>query len=146
MEMKLVLGEGLRKKLIEKARGSPVEVCGFLFGKKTDEMLQVVEVRFVPNRLNSPRAFEMEPEAMLEALEWGEERKLDVVGIFHSHLGCPAVPSERDLRGMLLWPVVWLIFSDVEGLRAWVLENEQTREVEIEVGGGEERQAMSSTS
>lgn len=114
---------------IVKAAGKrDIEVCGFLFGHGGE----VEEIAFVTNRLNSRSAFEMEPVEMVKVLEEAERNGLEVVGIFHSHVGCPPEPSERDLRGMERWPVVWLIVGKGE-YRAWRLGDGGLEEVTVVV-------------
>jgi len=129
----LTIRQGELSRIINVARKSGVEICGFLFGGREGDAFTVKEIRFVQNRLNSPTAFEMEPLEMVKAIDDAEERGLEVVGIFHSHLKCPPRPSGRDLEGMELWPVVWLIVDDKGNHGAFVLEGEKVREVEVEV-------------
>ncbi|CAI1493256.1 Desampylase [Thermococcus nautili] len=129
--MRLIIGREIIKMLIEMTKNANVEVCGFLLGRRDGEGVLVSEVRKVRNRLNSPSAFEMEPVEMVRVIDEAEERGLEVVGIFHSHLKCPPVPSERDLEGMRNWPVVWLIVTPEGEVRAWVLREGEVEEVEI---------------
>ncbi len=128
--MELVIRNEHLNEILEKAGKSSVEICGFLFGRITDGKAIVEEIRFIPNRLNSPSAFEMDPLEMVRAIDEAEEKGLEVVGIFHSHL-CAPVPSLRDLKGMELWPVVWLIAGSDGSCRAFVLEEGKTREIQI---------------
>lgn len=129
--MKLIIRLEDLKAIIKTAKRSAVEICGFLFGRRKRDGFIVEEVRFVPNRLNSPMAFEMEPVEMVKAIDAAEERALEVVGIFHSHVGCPPVPSGRDLKGMRLWPVVWLIVDDNGNYGAYVLEDGKVRRIPV---------------
>nr|WP_297436065.1 M67 family metallopeptidase [Thermococcus sp.] len=131
--MGLIIQQDNLKAVIKMAERSTVEVCGFLFGRWKGGNFIVEEVRFVPNRLNSPTAFDMEPVEMVTAIDEAEERGLEVVGIFHSHLKCPPVPSGRDLKGMRLWPVVWLIVDEKGNYWAYVLKDEEINELEVEV-------------
>ncbi len=117
-------------KIITLTKEFGVEICGFLFGTREGENLIVEEVRFIPNRLSGD-AFEMEPLEMVRAIDDAEKRGLEVVGIFHSHLKCPPRPSGRDLKGMRLWPVVWLIVDEKGNYGAFVLEGDKIREVEV---------------
>ncbi|WP_258083935.1 M67 family metallopeptidase [Thermococcus thermotolerans] len=135
--MRLIIRQDDLKAIIKMAERSTVEVCGFLFGRRKGENFIVEEVRFVPNRLNSPTAFEMEPVEMVNVIDEAEERGLEVVGIFHSHLKCPPVPSGRDLKGMRLWSVAWLIVDERGNYGAYVLKNEEIRELEVEITGKE---------
>lgn len=58
----------------------------------------------------SPYSFSIEPSEVLKAYHEAEEKRLEVVGIFHSHPANPS-PSSTDARYMELNPVVWLIYS-----------------------------------
>ncbi|NJE29611.1 M67 family peptidase [Thermococcus sp. 18S1] len=131
--MRLIIRQVDLKEIIKMTEKSDVEICGFLFGRREGNDFIVKEIHFIPNRLNSPTAFEMEPLAMVKAIDGAEERGLEVVGIFHSHLKCPPRPSGRDLRGMRLWPVVWLIVDEKGNYGAFVLEGDKIREVGVEV-------------
>ncbi|GAB6134784.1 M67 family metallopeptidase [Thermococcus prieurii] len=134
--MRLIIRREIIKMLIKMAKNTNVEVCGFLLGRKEGpEKINflVLEAKQVRNRLDSPSAFEMEPEEMVKVLDEAEARGLEVVGIFHSHLKCPPVPSERDLEGMRNWRVPWLIVTPGGDVRAWILGEGDVEEVEIEV-------------
>ena len=130
--MRLIIRQEDLGMVIERARTSKEEICGFLFGAAGEDV-EVREVRFVRNRLASPVAFEMEPVEMVEALDEAEEKGLEVVGIFHSHLKCPPRPSRRDLKGMELWPVVWLIVDERGNYGAYVLREGRVEEVEVSI-------------
>ncbi|NJE77079.1 M67 family metallopeptidase [Thermococcus sp. ES12] len=130
--MMVIRGEDL-KRIIKAAENSRIEICGMLFGRGSGERIEVEEVRFIPNRLNSAEKFEMEPLEMVRAIDDAEARGLQVVGIFHSHLKCPPRPSGRDLKGMNLWPVVWLIVDDRGNYGAYVLEGDKIREVKVKI-------------
>jgi len=73
----------------------------------------------------------MEPEELVRAIDDAKAKGLEVVGIFHSHLNCPPVPSERDSEGMKNWPVVWLIITPEGDVRAWILGAGGVEEVEL---------------
>jgi proteasome lid subunit RPN8/RPN11 len=121
--MKLVMPRGGVQKISELAKKSPVEVCGFLVGRKEGDSVVVEEIRETRNRLNSPVEFEIDPLEIVEVLDEAEEKGLEVVGIFHSHIKCPPVPSEKDLKGMNMWRNVWLIVTPSGEFQAWILEN-----------------------
>ncbi|NJE85670.1 M67 family peptidase [Thermococcus sp. CX2] len=129
--MMLTIRQEDLKQIIKAAKGSEVEVCGLLFGKRAGDKILVEEVRFITNRLNSPTAFELEPLEMVRAIDEAEERGLEVVGIFHSHVDCPPRPSGRDLAGMRLWQVVWLIVDERGRYGAWVLREGNVEEVSV---------------
>ncbi|WP_367883741.1 M67 family metallopeptidase [Thermococcus peptonophilus] len=120
-------------KIIELAKKSPIEVCGFLLGRKVGNTLTVEEARETRNRLNSPVEFEIDPLEIAEVLDEAEEKGLEIVGIFHSHLKCPPMPSGKDLKGMNLWRNVWLIVTPSGEFRAWTIENGELKELEVEI-------------
>ena len=131
--MRLMIRQEDLRAIIRVAERSEVEVCGFLFGRGEEETFRVEEVRFITNRLNSPTEFEMESLEMIGAIDEAEEKGLEVVGIFHSHPKCPPKPSGRDLSGMELWPVVWLIVDEKENYGAYILKDGRVEEVPVEV-------------
>nr|WP_297063271.1 M67 family metallopeptidase [Thermococcus sp.] len=119
--------------LIEMARNSGIEVCGFLFGRREGDDFIVLEARQITNKLESQDAFEMEPLKMVRAIDEAEKRELEVVGIFHSHINCPPLPSERDLKGMRNWKVPWLIVTPKGDVKAWILGDGGIEEVELSI-------------
>ncbi|MCO6041347.1 M67 family metallopeptidase [Thermococcus alcaliphilus] len=121
------------KEILTNARESKVEICGFLIGRMKGEDAFVDYVVFAENRLNSPVGFEIDPLETLKVLEKAEEEEKEVIGIFHSHLNCPPYPSPRDLKGMDLWRNIWLIVNNTGEYRAFVLENGQIKEINVEV-------------
>jgi len=85
----------------EHARSAaPEEACGLLVGRAGRI------VRAVPAANVSPQprvSFDIHARDLLEledALGEGEE----VVGLYHSHPGGPAIPSSTDLQAMADWP------------------------------------------
>ncbi|PIW34347.1 MAG: peptidase, partial [Nitrosopumilales archaeon CG15_BIG_FIL_POST_REV_8_21_14_020_33_23] len=54
-----------------------------------------------------------------------EDKKMQVVAIFHSHPNSEAYPSETDKKFMQSNPVVWMIYSGVtRDFKAYFLELE----------------------
>ncbi|AEH24020.1 M67 family metallopeptidase [Pyrococcus yayanosii] len=130
--MRLRIPAELLEEIVSAASESNVEVCGFLFGERRGDEWVVRKVTFVKNRLNSPTAFEMEPEDMVKALDDAEKENLEVVGIFHSHVSCPPRPSSKDVKGMTLWPVPWLIVTGHK-VAAFMLEKGKPKEIELKI-------------
>jgi proteasome lid subunit RPN8/RPN11 len=69
---------------------------------------------------------------------YARERKLDVVGNYHSHPDYPAVPSQFDLDHALpVW--TYLIVSVLKGkaadVRAWEMENDRSKFNEEKIEG-----------
>jgi proteasome lid subunit RPN8/RPN11 len=121
-------------------QGYPYEVCGLIGGR--DDTAEIVVP--VPNASLTPRvAYEMERQAMVDAIIGFQRAGREVVGIYHSHPDGQAVPSESDI-GEATWPdVVWLIVGvtgDGEGkspeivqMRAWTIRGGKREAAEFEV-------------
>jgi [CysO sulfur-carrier protein]-S-L-cysteine hydrolase len=96
-----------------------------LFGKEEYNTSTVEEIFLTKNVENSPVNFTISNEELLRGYQEAERNGLDVIGIFHSHPHSEARPSSTDKKFMMINPVVWVIFSNVQDqLNAFVLESE----------------------
>ncbi len=119
----------------------PEECCGLLLGRVTNGVKTLVEIWPTDNAwsaeaeenwpeqtgLTERRRYAIEPEDMLRAMKYGRDRNLEIIGIYHSHPDCPAVPSECDRT--LAWPQYSYIIVSVrqgcsEDLRSWSLDTD----------------------
>jgi proteasome lid subunit RPN8/RPN11 len=108
----------------------PNESCAFLLGR-SDKVIEIMPMR---NADESQVSFSIEPQQVLHAYELAESKKLQVIGIFHSHPARPA-PSGTDRKFMEINPVFWLIYSTTEHrFRAYVYDSD-VREVELKITG-----------
>jgi len=82
----------------------PHECCGALLGRD-DEAREVVDLMPLPNhRDDSPRnRFEIMPDEVRLAEKTATQRKLDLIGWYHSHPDAPARPSEFDREHAWPW-------------------------------------------
>ena len=88
----------------------PNEACSLLLGISSHYKFLVKELYHMRNVELSETAFKMGLPDLISAYNYSSERKLNVIGVFHSHfLG--TTPSKKDLTYMELNPVVWLIYS-----------------------------------
>lgn len=112
----------------ETLRAFPEEGCGFLLGPRAGALAD--EARPVANIHPGPR----ESRYRIDALELvrlddsleGSPRRL--LGVFHSHPGSPARPSQTDRDAA--WPGFVYVIQDVRGgvageLRGWVLGGDE---------------------
>ena len=129
--MEISLTAGQVERLISIAKQAlPNESCAFLLGKD-DKVVEILPMR---NADESQVSFSIEPQEVLHAYDLAESRKMQVIGIFHSHPARPA-PSGTDRKFMEINPVVWLIYSTTEHrLKAFVYEDD-VREVELKITG-----------
>ncbi len=103
---------------------SPNESCAILFGKIEKDHFRVKDVFLTENIANSPINFTISNDDLIKGYQEAEKRKLDVVGIFHSHPDSEAYPSMTDQKFMEINPVPWVIFSNKnEQFRAYVFES-----------------------
>ncbi|MEX0862524.1 Mov34/MPN/PAD-1 family protein [Nitrosopumilus sp.] len=99
----------------------PNESCAILFGKND----QVLDLFLTENIEKSPVNFTISNEQLIEGYKVAEEKKMDVVGIFHSHPDSDAYPSNTDKKFMQSNPVVWIIYSGInKNFRAYLLESD----------------------
>ena len=119
---KIILSQSIKKILTQHAENeNPNESCALLYGN--DET--VSEVFLTKNIEESPVNFTISNEQLIEGYKIAEERKLPVIGIFHSHPNSEAYPSSTDKKFMHSNPVVWIIYSGVnKNFKAYVLESD----------------------
>jgi proteasome lid subunit RPN8/RPN11 len=119
---KIILSESDKKILTNHAENEkPNESCAILFGKDS----QVSEVFLTKNIDESSVNFTISNEQLIEGYKIAEEKKLEVIGIFHSHPNSEAYPSNTDKKFMHSNPVVWIIYSCInKDFKAYFLESE----------------------
>ena len=125
LETSLTLNKNHKRELIEHAKKcAPNESCALLFGKESSGTYTVMDVFLTKNTEDSPINFTISNEDLLRGYRDAEQKKLDVIGIFHSHPHSDAFPSATDKKFMEINPVIWLIFSNKsDELAAYVLDH-----------------------
>ncbi len=119
---KIRLSESDKKILSEYSENQkPNESCAILFGKKD----QVLDLFLTENIEKSPTSFTISNKQLIEGYKIAEERKKEVIGIFHSHPDSDAYPSNTDKQFMQSNPVVWIIYSGInKNFRAFLLDTD----------------------
>jgi proteasome lid subunit RPN8/RPN11 len=108
----------------EHARESfPEECCGFLIGS-VKEPRRVVEARRARNVAEEARSrrYRVDPLELLHADEDARAKRLDLIGIYHSHPNHPAVPSDYDeshAAGWYTYVIQSLVNREPRELTAW---------------------------
>jgi proteasome lid subunit RPN8/RPN11 len=124
-------------------RDFPYECCGLLIGHfETDGRKTVLETYPISNaREESAKRnrFLIRPEELLRGERYAREKKLEVVGFYHSHPDSPAVPSQYDLEHA--WPTYSYIIVSVSkeesgDFRSWEQRPDRSRFDEEEVVWG----------
>lgn len=121
---KIIITESQKKILSNHAdNGKPNESCAILFGLVDGQKTIVKEIFLTENIDRSPVSFTISNEQLIKCYKTAEEKKMEVVGIFHSHPNSDAYPSETDKKFMYSNPVVWVIYSGMSNkFKAYVLE------------------------
>jgi proteasome lid subunit RPN8/RPN11 len=120
-------------------RTYPYECGGMLIGRFEDGRKTVTELLPMENAMNESQQHNrvlILPKDVLRAERFAREKRLDVVGYYHSHPDHPAIPSQFDLDHAL--PVWTYIIVSVEkgkaaDLRAWEMENDRSKFNEEEI-------------
>jgi proteasome lid subunit RPN8/RPN11 len=118
----IILSQTDKKILSEYSENQkPNESCAILFGKNN----QVLDLFLTENIEESPANFTISNKQLIEGYKIAEEKKMDVIGIFHSHPNSDAYPSNTDKKFMQSNPVVWIIYSGInKNFKAYILESD----------------------
>lgn len=113
-------------------RSYPYECGGMLIGNFTGEGNKIVVETF-PLENSSQEDQKVRvlilPKDVLRAERYARERKLDVIGYYHSHPEDRAVPSQYDLDHALpVWSyiIVSVLQNKAVDIRSWVMENDRS--------------------
>ena len=125
---KIILKQSDKKLLSQYSENQkPNEACAILFGKNN----QVLDIFLTENVDESPVNFTISNEQLIEGYKIAEEKKMEVIGIFHSHPNSDAFPSSTDKKFMQSNPVIWVIYSGInKNFRAHILESDS---IEIQI-------------
>src|SRR3954463_12948676 len=110
-----VNGEQLAQMRAHGERDYPYECCGLMLGKFAAERKRVLEVYPISNAREEEakrNRFLIRPEELMRGERYARERRLDVVGFYHSHPDHPAVPSGYDLEHA--WPSYSYVIVSVQ--------------------------------
>ncbi len=120
-------------------REYPFECCGLLIGSFEDGKKNVVEIFPIENALEEEAKHNrslITPRDLMRGERYAREKKLDVVGNYHSHPDHPAIPSQFDLDHALpVWSYVIVSVEKKEAvdLRSWEMQNDRLRFNEEEI-------------
>jgi len=112
-------------------RTYPEECCGIMLGLNDGNNQTVEEIVELENEQdeNRRRRFFVTPKQYLQAERFAAERKLELLGFYHSHPDHPAAPSEFDRDHALPWftyVIVSVANRKAKDITAWLLS--ETRE------------------
>lgn len=123
------ISDELMEKIKQEAeRAYPNECCGFIFGNMKTSAKYAVKTEPSDNStISSERyhRFIITSAAMLKAERFARKNGLDIVGFYHSHPDCPAVPSEYDTVYALpvySYVIVSAVKGNAEDFTSWELD------------------------
>lgn len=110
----------LQHMLLDGRKRYPEECCGIIFGKigmdgvKNAERAESVDNGY--EKSEKYHRFEITPEIMMSAEKTARRTGCDIIGFYHSHPDCEAIPSEFDRSHAL--PIYSYIIMSVIGGKA----------------------------
>ncbi len=121
----LFLDQTIVKQLERAAAHSPDEVCGFLLGHEDKLLRTITGILPVDNiAANKKNTFQISPKDYLKAERFADENNLQLLGVYHSHPNCPAIPSEQDrlaAQPFFSYLILSVIDKKVTSIRSWNL-------------------------
>lgn len=114
--------------------GYPNEACGIVGGEKAGSMSHFFSMK---NMDEASISYFMDPKEQLLVFKKMRELKIEMTGIFHSHVASEAAPSQKDVRLAFYPDVSYLIvsLSDLKKpvLRSFKIKDEVATEEEIKI-------------
>jgi proteasome lid subunit RPN8/RPN11 len=92
--------------MVSHARATyPNECCGAMLGSTDGENKLVKVALALENAFQGAQAarYELRPEDLMAADRAARERRMDLIGIYHSHPDCDAYFSKTDLQNSCPW-------------------------------------------
>ncbi len=115
--------------------GFPNEACGLMAHDTVGKIAKFFPMR---NLDEASISYFMDPKEQLKIFKEMRETKLELAGIFHSHVASEAYPSQKDVRLAFYPDVSYLIvsLSDMNKpvLRSFLIQDEKVKEEEIQIG------------
>ena len=129
----------IRRMNVHAVKTFPNECCGFFFGSATENG-KLIDHSFEVNNSkegDQRRRFEIAPEDYMQGEAYSEQNNILFAGIYHSHPGHPAVPSEHDRKQAVpFFSYIILSVTDTEviDITSWMLNDQGNfKEEEINI-------------
>jgi proteasome lid subunit RPN8/RPN11 len=132
----LTVPQALVDAMLEHARMElPNEACGVLSGSLAEG--RAVAFHPARNADESPLRYNVDPDDLVRITFEIEDAGADLLGIFHSHVASPAVPSPTDRRQAFYPDAFYVLASlsdaDRPEVRAWRIRDGSVEEAELTV-------------
>ncbi|WP_276373772.1 M67 family metallopeptidase [Chryseolinea sp. H1M3-3] len=123
----LFLDRAIIEQLESAAAYNTDEVCGFLLGHEDKFVRTITRIIPVDNiAADKKDAFQIASKDYLKAERFADVNNLQLLGVYHSHPNCPAIPSEQDrLAAQPYFSYLILSVTDkkVTSIRSWSLND-----------------------
>lgn len=124
----LFLNQTLLTELIASAECNTEECCGFLFGHEAGVRRTITKVLRVDNVStgDKERSYAISSNAYREAENFAVQHNLQLLGVYHSHLDCAAIPSEYDRTAALpyfSYIILSVMNKKFDTIRSWNLNS-----------------------
>ena len=131
----ITIPKTIHDQLIQHAKeGYPNEACGILAGSAKDTVSVFYPMKNVDEASIS---YFMDPKEQLIVFKEMRQKKIEMHGIYHSHVASEAAPSQKDVRLAFYPEVSYLIvsLSDMKKpvLRSFRIVEEKVTEEEIKI-------------
>jgi proteasome lid subunit RPN8/RPN11 len=117
----------------------PNECCGVLMGKGGKEGRAVLEILRIDNSFDDAERYHrflITPDQYRNAEKIAREKKLDIIGFYHSHPDSPSIASKYDLEHAFPW-FSYIIMSVMKkkyhDVHSWVMSEDRNEFKEEEV-------------
>ena len=114
--------------------GYPNEACGILGGSEKGRASEFFAMKNIDE---SSISYFMDPKEQLQVFKKMREQKIEMTGIYHSHVASEAFPSQKDVRLAFYPDVSYLIVSLSDKakpvLRSFQILDEKVTEEEIQI-------------
>lgn len=123
----IILNAGLAEKIYDDARNKyPHECCGILLGERDGSGQRTVkEVHVANNSVEGDekrKHFMISTDVILYSEYIAAKRNYEIVGIYHSHTDCEAIPSEEDCSFAIpgiSYPIVSVQAGQIKAMFSW---------------------------
>ncbi len=118
-------------KIIEEAyKEAPLECCGYLAGDN-----KIISVAYpMANMDKSSEHFSFDPQEQFTVIKHIRQKKLKVLGVYHSHPETPARPSAEDIRlafDPLISYVIISLYDKEADVRSFTIKERQVKNEEL---------------
>src|SRR4051812_21814028 len=109
----LIIEPSVIKEISSRVEPELNECCGFLFGYRNIQDNTITKAIAAVNSKAEDKHtnYEIAPEDYMQAEYLAVKENLDLIGIYHTHLNQPAIPSDYDQK--MAWPYFSYIIISV---------------------------------